>query len=101
MEPIEFDPHHEENMKALKKWLTEMLHTEEVTVTFTKKDGTERVMRCTLKPEALPVVEEVKETTSKATKTKSEDSLSVWDLDATGWRSFRWDSLKSIQFSLV
>jgi hypothetical protein len=101
MEPIGFDPHNEENMKALKLWLTEMLHTEEITVTFNKKDGTERVMRCTLKPEALPVVEGVVESTSKTTKTKTEDSLSVWDLDASGWRSFRWDSLKAIQFSLV
>ena len=32
----------------------------DVSVTFTKKDGTERVMKCTLKEDAIPTVESSK-----------------------------------------
>ena len=39
------------------KWLNSMLKVTDMTVTFTKKDGTERVMKCTLQPDVLPVVE--------------------------------------------
>ena len=38
-------------------WLKGMLHVSDMSVTFTKADGTERVMKCTLQPELLPKVE--------------------------------------------
>ena len=38
------------------KWLGGMLRVSEGTVTFTKSDGTERVMKCTLMPDQLPKV---------------------------------------------
>ena len=65
-----------------------------VLVTFTKKDGTERVMRCTLQPEDLPPIE-VKE--SKEPKKENLDILSVYDLDKKGWRSFRVDSVTEVK----
>ena len=67
-----------------------------VELTFIKKDGTERVMYCTLKEDLLPVTE-VKEETKE--RKVNEDVLAVYDVDAEGWRSFRWDSL--IQIRLV
>jgi hypothetical protein len=85
--------------QKVKDILLETLKVEEMTITFTKKDGTDRVMRCTLSPELLPQVVEQTEKTSKTTKKKSDDVLSVWDLDANGWRSFRWDSVKALEFS--
>jgi hypothetical protein len=69
------------------------------TITFTKKDGTDRVMNCTLNEDILPIVQKESEEDS-FTKTKSKDALAVWDTDVGGWRSFRWDSIKSVNFSL-
>ena len=65
------------------EWVT-LLKENEVTVTFTKIDGSERVMLCTLKPEHLPERKEIKESTKK----RAETNVSVWDLNAKGWRSF-------------
>ena len=74
-------------------WLQGMLRTTDVEVTFTKKDGTERVMRCTLDPAKLPKVE-IKE--DKASRKKSDTSIAVYDLEAAGWRSFVVKSIKRI-----
>jgi len=75
--------------------LTEMLRKQDATVTFTKKDGTQRVMRCTLRPDALP--EMITESTRTSTERRESDStIAVWDLDLGAWRSFRLDSLVEI-----
>ena len=78
------------------EWLRGMLRSETVTVTFTKSDGTERVMRCTLQPSVLPPVT-VKE---GATRKSSTSSIAVWDLDVAGWRSFTLRSVRSVQLEL-
>ena len=73
--------------------LSELLKNNVMTVTFTKVDGTERTMRCTLLPEYLPP-----ETSGKQMLTEGvRNNLSVWDVDASGWRSFRLDSVKNIR----
>ena len=61
-------------------------------VTFTKKDGTERLMKCTLSEKYMPHVEFAKET--KAVKEPSKEVVKCWDLDKQAWRSFRVDSVK-------
>jgi hypothetical protein len=61
-----------------------------VQVTFIKKDGTERKMRCTLRPDLLPQQTDIEEAVSK---TPSATVLAVWDLENEGWRSFRYDSI--------
>ena len=71
-------------------------------VTFTKRDGTERVMRCTLKSEYLPKIPagnfgEITEVKSKTIKKPSETSISVWDMDKSAWRGFTLDSVKEIK----
>jgi len=71
-------------------WLKGMLNTTEVTVTFTKKDGTERVMKCTLDPKQLPPVPVVE---GKKERKKSEDTIAVYDLEVGSWRSF---TIKSV-----
>ena len=75
------------------KWLAGMLEQSVVEVTFTKKDGTERVMNCTLLEDYLP------ETTG-AGRSAGSDALAVFDVDADGWRSFRWDSIKAVKLSV-
>jgi hypothetical protein len=70
--------------------LKELLKNGVVEVTFTKMNGDKRVMTCTLQPSFLP--EEVE---TEKTRKQNDDVLSVWDIDANGWRSFRFDSVIS------
>ena len=59
-----------------------------VTVTFEKADGTERVMKCVSGPEICGESYEY-----KGAKPKSDDTLSVWDIEKEAWRSFRINSV--------
>jgi len=81
-----------------RQWLKDLLHERVVGVTFTKKDGTERVMQATLSENFIP--EATNTENSATTRKKSDEALAVWDIEAEGWRSFRWDSIKSVNFSL-
>lgn len=74
-------------------WLKSVLRDGVVTVNFIKGDGTERTMKCTLSKELVPQV--VSENVKKV-RAISNDVLPVYDVDAQGWRSFRWDSIKSV-----
>lgn len=78
-----------------KNSIRKILQTSIVRVKFTKSDGTERSMLCTLMEEHLPVKDE-----SKVTKPRkqSEDSIPVFDLENDGWRSFRYDSILEMEF---
>ena len=73
----------------------EALHEGVVVVEFTKVNGEYRKMEATLKADMLPeVVIETKENAQP--RKKNEDALSVWDINAEGWRSFRWDKLQTV-----
>jgi len=61
-------------------------------IVFTKVNGDERVMNCTLHEDFLPEQIDVEEHIQK--KKPNQDVLAVWDSDIGGWRSFRWDSIK-------
>jgi len=82
--------------KKEKDWLIGLLKSEIVELTFTKKDGTERIMTCTLAEQEIPEENLPKGTNRK----KSDETVAVFDLENNGWRSFRWDSLKNIAFTL-
>jgi hypothetical protein len=83
-----------------REWFESVLKNEIVTITFTKKDGTEREMRCTLKQTLLPLAEVVESTNEdKPKRAKSETSVSVYDLDLNSWRAFSIDSVKTITFN--
>ena len=83
----------EANVAGLRTILSD---NDEVNVTFTKTNGDERVMRCTTKAGiAPPPVAE-----RKVKYTSNPEVCPVWDLDAQGWRSFRFDSVKTIEFGL-
>lgn len=68
--------------------ITEMLATGKATVTFTKKDGSTRTMKCSTKAGVVPATETV---------ASHEGVQTVYDLDINEWRSFRWDSVKSAE----
>jgi len=82
------------------QWLTDMLKISIITLTFTKKDGTERVMRCTLQPDLLPEVEHKTELKESKPVTQ-ETAIPVYDLDNNGWRSFTLNSVKRVGFELT
>lgn len=78
--------------------LKKLLETTSLVVTFTKADGSERDMVCTLQPSLLPeVVNESKE--DKPKRKLSDDVLRVYDLEKEGWRSFRLDSVKNFRLA--
>jgi hypothetical protein len=90
----------EKEFKLFKKWLTGHLALGAVTVTFTKKDGEERVMECTTSTELVPDEPVVENATPKREKKKNDDVCNVYALDVKAWRSFRWDSVKSVKFTI-
>jgi hypothetical protein len=94
------------NKAIIRDWIKSLLQKQPITVTFTKADGTDREMLCTLNPEMLPepnvpvtpvdgIVKEAKER-----KKPDEHSLRVFDLEKKEWRSFRFDRLKKVTAEL-
>jgi hypothetical protein len=75
----------ENEIKALKL----LLIRDVVVVNLTKKDGSTKVMTCTLKYDMIP-----EEKTPKNTeKSLSNNNLTVFDLKKQEWRSFSVDSV--------
>ncbi len=79
------------DIDLLKKYLHEGI----VNVTFTKADGSERVMGCTLKEDILPKPAAIPLNVMKSSV--NPDSIRVYDVDIQAWRSFRYDSVKEIK----
>jgi hypothetical protein len=68
-----------------------------VAVHFTKSDGSQREMHCTLNALHLPAPTEA--TKEKKERKKSEDPnlFVVWDLDKEAWRSFNYQNVFKIE----
>lgn len=66
---------------------------EETVVTFTKVDGSEREMRCTLNDTLIPEDKHPKGTGGVV----DELTLRVFDLDKNEWRSFKMESVIKIE----
>lgn len=82
-------------VEAMREDLKNNLRAKIGTVTFTKANGDERIMRCTLQESVLPKQTDLEEAVQKRGPT---DSLAVWDLEKNAWRSFRYDSVISVTF---
>ena len=61
-------------------------------VTFTKKDGTDRKMLCTLDMKSVP--EEHQPKTDGNVTARNNEAVRVYDLEKEAWRSFRLDAVK-------
>lgn len=85
-----------------KQWTYGVLrdaNTKNLCVTFTKKDGTERKMRCTLASSRIP--EDKTPAGSEAPDSQTSGSaVRVFDTDVNEWRSFRWDFVTKVEFDL-
>lgn len=77
-----------------KEWLIVLLKETDVEITFIKRDGTERVMDCSLDPVFIPVVEKKTDRVRK----ENPEVLSVVDIEIGEWRSIRWDSITGLRW---
>ena len=67
-----------------------ILRSKIATVSFTKKDNTNRILKCTLDENIIPP------TTGNIRAVNSE-VCRVWDVENQAWRSFRWDSITKLE----
>ena len=90
--------------EQIREWVRGLLQNSEVTVTFTKADGTDRDMLCTLDHSRIPVsvvkpVQSVDGIVRESRKPKKEPdphSIRVFDLEKQEWRSFRFERLRKV-----
>jgi len=80
------------NIVELREGYLQALREGVCEVIFTKKDGTDRRMLCTLDMSGIPA-EDVPKSDGNVTAVNTE-SVRVYDLEVEGWRSFRIDSVK-------
>jgi hypothetical protein len=88
------------NEKEVNEILTKLRTNENgTTVTFTKKDGTKREMLCTLIESKIPADKRPKASVGLEEETNSStvgSAVRVFDLGKSEWRSFRWDTVISV-----
>ena len=86
------------NLKGIptKEDLKLLLSQNVVTVDFTKLDGDKRVMTCTLREDIKPAAIKADPMSQKKVREVSDAVVSVWDVNAKGWRSFRYDRINSV-----
>jgi len=65
-------------------------------VDFTKLNGDKRVMTCTLREDIKPAATKADPMSQKKVREVSDAVVSVWDVNAKGWRSFRYDRINSV-----
>lgn len=86
----------EDERKIFREWLGGVLRNHNVNIHFRKKDGSIRIMECTLQ-EGKTLDYEKKTDRVKAV---SEDTCPVFDTEKKEWRSFRYDSVTQINFDI-
>ena len=98
--------------EQIRDWVKGLLSNGEVTVTFTKADGTDREMLCTLDGAKIPAKtisvsassavasDAIVKENKKPRKEPDPHSVRVYDLEKQEWRSFRFDRLKKVTAAL-
>ena len=76
--------------------LKNLLEQNVVVVDFTKLNGDKRVMTCTLREDMKPRATKDDTMSQKAVREVSDAVVSVWDVNAKGWRSFRYDRVNAV-----
>lgn len=79
-------------MTINKQLLESQLAAGPVIVTFTKKDGTERIMPCTTNSTIIALKGKSADYLYQGSKT-----LTVFDLEKNDWRSFQLDAVKEVE----
>jgi hypothetical protein len=89
----------EDEREIFKEWLKGLLKTDLVTVDFVKADGEFRSMKCTL-AEQHGAKYTVNENKDRPSKKPNPEVCVVWDVNQNAWRSFRWDRIRKIEFTI-
>lgn len=80
--------------------LIEQLQKEVLTVTFLKLDGDKRVMDCTKSFDVIPKEHHPKTDNSALDESARVQprvgTVTVWDINAKGWRSFKYDRVQVV-----
>ena len=82
--------HGQEDIIVNRETLVKNLQKKAMRITFTKVNGEERVMDCTLQEHMIPE-------TSESNRKENEEVLPVFDINKGEWRSFRLDSVTNIE----
>lgn len=77
--------------------LIEQLKTGIYNITFTKVNGEERTMSCTLLESMLPPARAEEPITQKKVRELNEKVVAVWCVDKKSFRSFRIDNVTKIE----
>ena len=78
-------------MTITREGLVDRLKQSVVNVVFTKADGSERTMNCTLKLDNIP-----EDQHPKGVIKSESDQIRVFDTDIREWRSFNFSSVKTV-----
>lgn len=76
--------------------LKKLLEQNVLTVDFLKLNGDKRVMTCTLRKDIKPPATKTDTMSQKKVREVSDATVSVWDVNAKGWRSFRYDRVNAV-----
>ena len=76
--------------------LKNLLEQNVLTVDFTKLNGDKRVMTCTLREDMKPSATKDDAMSQKKVREVSDAVVSVWDVNAKGWRSFRYERVNAV-----
>ena len=79
-----------------KEELKTLLEQNVLVVDFTKLNGDKRVMTCTLREDIKPKPTKTDTMSQKKVREVSDAVVSVWDVNAKGWRSFRYDRVNAV-----
>lgn len=80
----------------LQQDLKNLLAQNVIKVDFLKLNGDRRVMTCTLREDMKPRATKDDAISQKAVRNVSDAVISVWDVNAKGWRSFRYDRVLEV-----
>ena len=76
--------------------LKNLLEQNVLVVDFTKLNGDKRVMTCTLREDMKPSATKDDAISQKKVREVSDAVVSVWDVNAKGWRSFRYERINAV-----
>ena len=76
--------------------LQNLLTQNVLVVDFTKLNGDKRVMTCTLREDMKPRATKDDAMSQKKVREISEEVVSAWDVNAKGWRSFRYNRINNV-----
>lgn len=80
------------NEPVFREKVKNALKNQEVTIDFTKSDGSSRKLRCTLLESAIPISKQPK----NHLEFENSEVQRVFDIDAGDWRSFKWSSVNQV-----